>query len=69
MVKRKCKKCDNLIEHPEYPENELCKTCYIKWKEKALKCKECGKVIDWHNFYWHNKQCDDCYDSWKYNKG
>ena len=61
---KKCKECNReFIENLNYPENDLCKECYLKWKEKALKCKSCKKPIDWHNYYWHNKLCDECYNS------
>ena len=65
MIK-KCKKCKESFEcPPEYPENNMCKTCFLKWREEALKCKSCQKPIEWHNYHWHDKQCDECFDSWK----
>ena len=60
MVENKCKKCGKEIE---YFGNELCKACYLKFKEKALKCKSCGKTIDGHNYYWHGQLCDTCDNS------
>lgn len=58
-----CKKCKNNFECPiQYEENDMCKSCYLKWKEKALKCKNCKALIDWHNYYWHIKLCDNCYE-------
>jgi NMD protein affecting ribosome stability and mRNA decay len=57
MSVTKCKDCGGEID---FKENELCKSCYLKFKEKALKCKSCGRDIDWHNYHLHSQLCDDC---------
>ena len=58
---KKCKNCGNNLNNPNYPEDELCKECYLKWREEALKCRICKNIIEWHNYYWHDKLCDECF--------
>ena len=56
-----CKKCKKEFDNTYYPENDMCRECYFKWKERALRCKGCKNPIDWHNYHWHGKLCDECW--------
>ena len=58
--KDKCEYCGKEVEYSVSP---TCLSCEMKSKEKELHCKDCGKSIDWGNFFYLARRCEDCFEN------